>query len=311
MSGPSVTIAIPVKDRRERMLRCLDAVLAQDYPKFDVLVLDNCSSDGTAEACRERAAETDVPMRVEVVPGTVGRLRNLAAWISDSDIVAFTDSDCMPEAGWLSAGVAAFADRPEIGVVQGTTLPERGKETINWAATIEVTEWTGRFESCNLLVRRDALRGVRGFDEQIGHFWEDTAAGMSLLRAGWEPAFASEAVVYHDVTWPGFWWHLSRGQRYGNAAAVVREYPEARRELLWGRYFLRSRSAKAAACALGLALAPLDRRALLLTLPYLHLRHPKEPSLGAVRASVRATAFDISILIGMIRGSIRHRRLVL
>src|SRR5919197_4377844 len=47
--APEVTVAIPVKDRRERMLRCLDAVLAQDHPSYEVLVLDNGSTDGTAE----------------------------------------------------------------------------------------------------------------------------------------------------------------------------------------------------------------------------------------------------------------------
>lgn len=308
---PSVTIVIPVKDRRERMLRCLDAALAQDYPDFDVLVLDNCSTDGTAEACQERAAGAGVPVRVEVLPGAVGQLRNRAAEISQADILAFTDSDCMPAPDWLSAGVAPFGDRPEVGVVQGRTLPEPGKQAGGWAATVEVREWSGRFESCNLLVRRRAFEAASGFDEQVGHFWEDTAAGMSLLRAGWKPAFAADAVVHHDVTWPGFAWHLRRGLRYGNAAKIVRDYPELRRELLWCRYFLRPRSAKAAACALGLLLAPLDRRALLLTLPYVQMRRPRRASPGAVRDQLRGAAFDLAILVGMVRGSIRHRRLVL
>ncbi|MDX6667220.1 MAG: hypothetical protein QOK04_600, partial [Solirubrobacteraceae bacterium] len=57
---PWVTVAVPTKDRRERMLRCLDAVLAQDYPNYDVLVLDNRSSDGTREACIEHARASDV-----------------------------------------------------------------------------------------------------------------------------------------------------------------------------------------------------------------------------------------------------------
>ena len=54
------------------MLRCLDALLQQDHPSFEVLVLDNGSSDGTPEACAERAATSDVPVRVEVLSGTVG-----------------------------------------------------------------------------------------------------------------------------------------------------------------------------------------------------------------------------------------------
>lgn len=311
MTLPSITIAIPVKDRRERMLRCLDAVLAQDYPNFDVLVLDNCSSDGTAEACRERAAEADVPVRVDVIDGSVGRLRNLAARMSSADLVAFTDSDCMPDPGWLTGAAAAFAGQPRVGVVQGATLPELGKSVEGWAATIDVREWTGRFESCNLIVRREALAAVPGFDEDVGHFWEDTAAGRSMLRAGWEGAFVPDAVVYHDVTYPPFSWWLRRGQRYGNAAAVVRAYPELRRELLWARYFLRPRNAKVAAAVLGVTLTPLDRRALLLALPYAWFRRPRTIGRETIRAPLEGTLFDLSILLGLVRGSIRHRTLVL
>ena len=311
VDSPSVTVVVPVKDRRERMLRCLDALLALEYPNYDVLVLDNGSSDGTAEACREHARDADVPVRVEVIDGTVGKLRNRAAELSDSDLLAFTDSDCMPAPGWLAAGTWPFRDRPRVGVVQGTTLPEPGVEFEGWAATIEVTEWSGLYESCNLIVRREALAAADGFDEQVGHFWEDTAAGMSLMRDGWEAAFVPDALVHHDVTHPGFAWQLKRGQRYGNAAAVARKYPEIRRELFWGRIFLRSRNAKMVAAVAGVALAPFDRRALLLTVPYVWYRAPKPGEPWGLKGAVQATLFDLSIMIGLMRGSVRYRALVL
>jgi GT2 family glycosyltransferase len=313
MTRPHVTVAVPVKDRRERMLRCLDALLAQDYPSYEVLVLDNCSSDGTAEACRERASTAPVPVRVQVLPGTTGRLRNLAAKLARGEIVAFTDSDCMPAAGWLSGAVPAFERDPKLGVAQGTTLPEPGADlTLGWTATIEVTEWTGRFESCNLVVRRAALRACEGFEETVGHLWEDTAAGWSILLSGWRGAFAPEAVVYHDVTHPGLRWFLRRGLRYGNVAAVIRRHPEVRREILWCRYFLRPRNAKTVAAVVGVALAPWSRTALLLALPYAWFRRPRSLHLvRAARAAIEGTLFDLSILAGMVRGSIRHRTLVL
>jgi cellulose synthase/poly-beta-1,6-N-acetylglucosamine synthase-like glycosyltransferase len=310
-SLPSVSVAIPVKDRRERMLRCLEAVLALDYPRYDVLVLDNESSDGTAEACRELARAAPVPVRVETMAGTVGHLRNHAAEVAAGEILAFTDSDCMPDAGWLRAGVGPFGDSG-IGIVQGKTLPEPGVEMVGWDATIEVTEYSGRFESCNLLIRRDALRASEGFDEVVGHFWEDTAAGWSILREGWRPAFAASAVVYHDVTHPGFGWWLRRGLRYGNAASVVRRHPELRREFLFARFFLRPRNAKLVAALVGLSLAPVDRRALLLAAPYAWYRrprklHPHDFTVGVIKPLL----LDLSILAGMLRGSMRHRSLVL
>lgn len=311
MASPTVTVVVPVKDRRERMLRCLDALLALDYPHYDVLVLDNCSTDGTADACRKRAQAAPVPLRVEVLEGTVGHLRNLAARMTTSEVLAYTDSDCMPQPGWLRAGVEPFAD-PAVGVVQGTTLPDPDARREPWDATIEVTEYTRHFESCNLLVRREALAAAEGFHEVVGHFWEDTAAGWSLLRTGWRPAFVRDAVVHHDVTYPGFAWWLRRGQRYGNSAAVIARYPELRRELLFAQVFLRPRDAKLLAAVAGLALGLHDRRALLLALPYLAERGPRAVSRYTLgEGFVKNVAFDLSTVAGCVRGSIRHRALVL
>jgi GT2 family glycosyltransferase len=308
---PHVTVAVPVKDRRERMLRCLDSLLAIRYPSYDVIVLDNESTDGTAEACRERARDAAVPVTVEVLGGSVGALRNRAGELARGEILAFTDSDCMASPGWLAGGIPPFAD-PEIGVVQGKTLPDPDEELIGWDATIEVREYTARFESCNLLVRREAFRQTGGFDERVGHFWEDTAAGWALLLEGWRAAFAPEALVHHDVTHPGFRWWLKRGLRYGNVSSVIRDYPQLRQELLWARYFLRPRNAKTVGLVAGVGLAPVNPLLLALAVPYAWFRRPRSLTPGYLRRSlVEPTIFDLAILAGMIRGSIRHRRLVL
>lgn len=303
-----MTVAVPVKDRRERMLRCLDALLALDHPSFEVLVLDNGSTDGTAEACRERAARSAVPVRVEVVHGTVGAVRNHGARLGRGALIAYTDSDCMPERDWLREGVAPFAD-PAVGIVCGRTVPEHPPRE-GWYATIEVDRPTGCFESCNVFYRREPFAATEGFDEAIGHFWEDTAAGRAMLRRGWRCAWAPRAVVRHDVTYPGFAWHLRRVQRHANAARVVRRYPELRRELLWGRYFLRPYNAKVDAAVAGLALAALTRRAvpLAMALPYLHHRRG---ALASPTSLAQGALYDAALLVGLLRGSLRHRSLVL
>jgi glycosyltransferase involved in cell wall biosynthesis len=305
-----VTVVVPVKDRRERMLRCLDALLALEYPNYDVLVLDNCSSDGTAEACRERAREARVPVRVEVLDGSVGKLRNRAAELSDADLLAYTDSDCMPAPGWLAAGTWPFRDRPRLGVVQGTTLPEHEPDGHEWHDTQEITSWTGRYECCNLIVRREALKESTGFDEQLW-VWEDTAGGLAIREAGWDVAFVAEALVRHDVTYPGWRYWARRSRRYGNVAKLVRRHPGARRELLWGRLFLRPRDARLLAAVAGVLLSPVARPFLLLALPYVWERHPGSLHPLALRATGRAVLVDLSVLEGMLRGSLRYRRLVL
>ena len=310
---PQVTIAVPVKDRRERMLRCLDALLAQDHPDYEVLILDNCSTDGTAEACRERAAGSEVPVRVEVLDGSVGHLRNRAAELGRGEFIAYTDSDCMPDPHWIAKGVRPFAD-PAVGMVQGMTLPEEDPPRMGWPAWIKVTEYSGRFESCNMLFRREAFAASNGFDERIGHFWEDTAAGFAMLRDGWTCAFEPEALVTHDVTYPGYVWHLKRAQKNQNLGPIVETYPEIRRELLYYRIFMRERNARFFFFLLGLALALRWRWAVLLAAPYVEVRldpYVNAPHEREWKPLPQALIYDGAVLLGLLRGAWRSGRLVL
>jgi cellulose synthase/poly-beta-1,6-N-acetylglucosamine synthase-like glycosyltransferase len=306
-----VTIAVPVKDRRERMLRCLDSLLRIDYPCYEVLVLDNESSDGTAEACRERGPAARVPLRVEVLAGSVGELRNRAPELARGSIMAFTDSDCVVDSGWLRAGVSALLRAPDVGLVTGRT--EAAEPTNGgWPATLEVHGRSGRFESCNVFFRTEPFRASEGFDEVVGHFWEDTAAGFAMRRAGWKDAYEPAAIVYHDVTYPGFLWHLRRAQRQANLAHVVRRYPEMRRDVLWARVFLRPRDAKLLALVAAGSLA--RRQPLLaaaLAAPYLHERGPHSPHPQQLVEFAQRMIYDAATVLGCARGSVRHRTITL
>lgn len=317
MVGHSVTVIVAVKDRRERMLRCLDALLVQDHPSFEVLVLDNDSSDGTAEAVRERARGATVPVRVEAMAGTLGQIRNRAAReFSLGELVAFTDSDCIPAPGWLRAAADKLEANPRLGVVQGRTIPQ-DPVVEGWPATIRVEHFSGRFEGCNVVYRRRALVESAGFAEDVGAFWDDTPAGYAVRRAGWETGFAPEAVVYHDVTYPGFWWHVARQQQHRNLALILGRYPEMRRELLLGRIFLDRRSAKFAAFLVGVSLTPVVPAAVLLSAPYLYLlitggqRAPRLKDLVSPKRLMHALIYDTARLLGLLRGTLRTGHVVL
>jgi cellulose synthase/poly-beta-1,6-N-acetylglucosamine synthase-like glycosyltransferase len=309
---PAVTVAIVVKDRRLLMERCLDAVLAQSVDGgFEVVVGANGTTDGTLELLEGRAAASAVPMTVLRDGGTLGRIRNVAVEAAAAPVIAFTDSDCVPAAGWLAALTAPLRGGDErLAVVQGRTLAEPGHRG-RWSATQELTAFTHLYEACNLAYRTDALRGAGGFDEGVGFFGEDTAAGWAVRRAGWRASFEPTAVVHHAVTHPGLGWHLRRGWGYANWNALVRRFPELRHELLWHRWFLRPASAAFAAAIVGL-IGGLWRPPLLaLALPYLWHRRPRGRHRSDLIDTAGAVAFDASVFGGLVRGSLRERTLVL
>lgn len=309
---PHVTVIVPVKDRREQMLRCLEASLELDYPSYDVLVADNGSSDGTPEACLELAADSDVDVEVIHVDGNLAAVRNGAARYARGEIVAYTDSDCLPQREWLRAGVRPFMADARVGVVSGRTEPEHPLDGMRWPASRDIPEFSGRYEGCNVLYRREALTHSDGFSEVLGFWWEDTAAGFAVRRGGWEPAFAPDAIVFHDVTQPGYAWHVKRAWELAAAAPnALAEYPEIRRDLLWLRVFQRPRSLLWIAFVFGLLVGTRKRWALLAALPYTWLRFPRYPHPRAFYDFGELIGFDGANVLGAFTSGLRRGRIVL
>ena len=109
-------------------------------------------------------------------------------------------------------------------------------------------------------------------------------------------------VVAHVVTTPGYGWHLRRAWFYANWPALIRAYPE-KRALLWKRWFLRRRSAEADLLLLSVVTAGV------LTSPWPLVA--AAPFVWRHRRSPGKALFDLTVSVALLRGSVRHRTVVL
>jgi hypothetical protein len=307
VANPKVTVCVVVKDRREMMSACLDGLARQSLQAaWDLVVIDNGSTDGTFELLQERAATFRVPMQVRRVAGPLGRARQAALDATRAPVMASTDSDCVPTDGWLAALLERCA--PGIDVVQGRTLPAHDAQG-RWPKTISIDRWTDRYETCNIAYRVSALRAAGGFDVDAGAGGEDTSAGWRVRRRGGGHAFAPAAVVHHAVTYPGLRAQLRFARSLAMWPGLVREFPEMRRALLTKGAFLRPRSLAFDLALAGACLAGRQPLAALLLVPYArHLR----PSWRAdrIRGVAEVIAYDCNVAAGLLAGSLRHRALV-
>lgn len=312
---PHVTVVVPTYNRPQLLARLLAALEEQKVEvDFEVIVVDNASNTDTADVLDAVQASTSLDLiRLRIGSNRGPAPARNAGWRqARGEIVAFTDDDCIPDPGWLATGIAYFERDATLGVLQGKTLADPAVPVRRWAATQRIEQPTPYFEACNIFYRRDVLEATGGFAEGFGYYCEDTALGWAVVFAGWNRGFADDALVHHDVSYPGLAWFLRRGFMYGNFAAIVRREPRLRKRLLWAGLFLRPRTAAFALAVLGIVLGTFRREALVLTLPYLvTYRRPQRMALWAIRAQLEATAFDASIFIGLVRGSVRHRTLVL
>ena len=234
--------------------------------------------------------------------------RNTGLAEAHGDVVAWTDSDCVPSVGWLAAGLDALAV-PGTVLVQGRTAPDPGGPLGRWAYTQDIGALTGLYEACNLFVRADDLRAAGGFPEHIGNFGEDVVAGWRVLRGGRRGVFCDDALVHHEVRHPGFGWFLRWSRLYRNWPLVVREVPEIRDGLLWHRVFLRRADAEVVAGIVGLTAAALLRRPLLAVAAAPWLR--RRVNRADLVESAQLLAFDVATVAALAEGSLRHRTLVL
>jgi glycosyltransferase involved in cell wall biosynthesis len=316
-STPEISVVIPTYQRANRLPPLLESLAAQtlEPDRFEVLVADNGSADNTSDLLKELA--TTLPFELRVVRIEVNRgpapARNLGWRSARAPFIAFLDDDCTPAPHWLEAALAAFADRPRAGVIQGRTRAPEGIEIGElppWYIWQVIEAETPIFEACNIFYRRSALEVTGGFDEDIGWWGEDTAAGWRVLDAGWERGFSAEAVATHVVEPRGVRWHLRNGLKERNMIRLAAAFPAFRREAFWRSWAFRREDAAFVLAVAGLVGALRFRPAILLALPYLRWRRPSLRR-GFVRLALEIVAVDAARCAGQVSGALSYRILVI
>jgi GT2 family glycosyltransferase len=230
--NPAAAVVVTTYDRASYLERLLDALAAQvGVPAFEVVVIDNGSSDATSDVLARRARDGALalrPLREEVNIGPAAA-RNRGWRTTQAPVVAFTDDDCIPAPGWLAALLSAVDAGAD--VAQGRTepivaqRPQRGP----FSMTMERLGEDGFYETCNIAYRRELLERLDGFDEAFAGFYaEDTDLGWRAKKAGASTVFVDGALVEHEI-WP-FTWKSRLGdiRRREGILVLLGKHPELR-----------------------------------------------------------------------------------
>jgi hypothetical protein len=183
--GPAVSVIIPTYERREYVGRAVRSVLAQTFSDFEVIVVDDGSTDGTEEAL----AGVDPRIRYRWQPNRgVAAARNAGIGLARGGIVAFLDSDNRWLPHHLALVTEALERNPEAVLVSTCfRFQIRGRdgpadaEVVDLLPRLVVSNPVG-FTSC-IAVRRGALEAVGGFAEDLP-VWEDCDLWVRLAMAG-------------------------------------------------------------------------------------------------------------------------------
>jgi O-antigen biosynthesis protein len=249
--GPSCTIVVCTRNRPRELEACLDALTAQDYPRSDVLVIDNAPDAPVREICLRRS----VAYEVEPIVG-LSRARNRGARSATTDIVAYTDDDAIPERTWISELVAVFTN-PVVAAAAGQVRYVGADR--DWAQRpaklidLDTPGWFGIAcfggigDGNNMAFRRSLFASGFGFDERLGRGAaidgdEEHFAWATLIDRGHTVAYAPRAIVRHPFPPGAAERRALRVRDRRTLAAYVpflwREFPSHRAKLI--AYFLGS-----------------------------------------------------------------------
>ncbi|HET6793771.1 MAG TPA: glycosyltransferase family A protein [Acidimicrobiales bacterium] len=319
-----VSVVMATHNRRRLLRRALDCLAAQRLAEpYEVVVVDDGSTDGTWEDLQEATGRTDLRLRAlrqETATGPAAA-RNRGWRAATGEVVAFTDDDCYPTPTWLAELVGAV-ERHDIA--QGLTEPdpERAPGRGPFARTMWVLEPDGFYATCNIAYRRRVLEEVGGFDEGFHRpFGEDTDLAWRALEAGATSVFVAGAVVHHEV-WPSRYADYVRDRARREAIVrATRRHPGLRR-YFFSPHWYQGAHPLALAAGVGLAVAasgPLRPRRLVtgaaLVAGYVHHRVSVRPlpcrRRNLVPVVALAWAADIVEVGVLAAASARYRTLLL
>jgi GT2 family glycosyltransferase len=222
--APRVSVVVCSHNGGRTLDTCLRSLGALDYPDYEVILVDDGSTDGT----RAIAARFPEVRTIHQPNLGLSMARNVGLRASNGSVVAYTDSDCVADPDWLTLLVQQL-QRSGASAVGGPNLsPDDGAAAACVGASpgqpthvLESDQVAEHIPGCNMAFRREALLAINGFDPLYRKAGDDVDVCWRLEQAGMWITFAPGAFVWHHRRQtPGAYLRQQAG--YGEAEALLR-----------------------------------------------------------------------------------------
>jgi GT2 family glycosyltransferase len=212
---PLVSVLIVNTNELHHLLECLPSVCRQTYPNYEVIVIDNCSSDGSVGYIREHFPEIRVEESRENLGYPGGNNRGME--IAQGDYFAILNPDTIVAEDWLEELVDSLETDPTAGLATSKILLMDDSDSINACGNVvtvtgltfcrgvgkpgtsfdqpeEVTAVSG----CSFLVRRSLIEEIGPFDADFVSYLEETDLSLRALLIGSKSIYVPTSKVLHN-----------------------------------------------------------------------------------------------------------------
>jgi GT2 family glycosyltransferase len=197
--------------------RCLDHLHRQIYPRVQIVVVDNASTDGSLEILEAAEAAGEIVLVRSATNRGVASGRNLGLTAAEGSVVAFMDNDGYASPAWLSEAVRALQSDPTLGAVASVVFFNKRKIILNGAGgTVNRRGYGADFcfnepfeyaslpqhvlypMGCGMVIRRDVMDAISPLDDLLFNYYDDVEVGIRIWQSGYRVGVAPEAWVDHD-----------------------------------------------------------------------------------------------------------------
>lgn len=199
---PRVSVVVATYNGGETLGECIDSLLNLDYPDYEVITVDDGSTDDTPQITASYQQIRALRLRTNM---GLSNARNLGIRAATGEIIAFTDSDCRVDPDWLKFLVDGLLNSKVAGIGGPNLLPEEDSPV---AALVMAApggpahvmfddRMAEHVPGCNMAFWKWALDAIGGFDPIFEKAGDDVDVCWRLQRRGWQLAFAPAGVVWH------------------------------------------------------------------------------------------------------------------
>jgi glycosyltransferase involved in cell wall biosynthesis len=190
---PTVSVVMCARNAERYIGSCIESILNQGFKDFEIIVVDDASTDRTGDLIRGVDDQRIRYYRNEEWLG-VAKSRNTGLMYAAGKYIFFTDADCVVAKNWIAEGLKYLEDADCVGV-EGKVLYVSEHYKPTFSDHVMKSRNGGSFMTGNVAYEKSAVRSVGGFDERMSYF-SDRDFALRIMKQG-EICFNKDMIVYH------------------------------------------------------------------------------------------------------------------
>ncbi|MFY9410023.1 MAG: glycosyltransferase family 2 protein [Methanosarcina flavescens] len=216
MSGKhkSVSVVILSYNSKEYLKECIPSLISQTYQDFEIIVVDNASTDGSEEFIKANYPGIKIVQTGKNLGYAAGN--NAGFEVAEGEYIVVVNPDTVADPEWLAKLIEPLENDPTITATTSKVLIYYQKDKINTCANtahytgltfcrglnksaseLDSCQPVGAVSGCSFAIRSDMLKNINGFDSDFFLYQEDADLSWRIRFAGGKIMYVPESVIYH------------------------------------------------------------------------------------------------------------------